>query len=261
MLELAGVSLSFVGLTAVAGLDLRVADGTICSLIGPNGAGKTSVLNLISRFYTPQTGQVRFNERDLLKLPPHRVVEIGIARSFQSPTLFKNLSVLDNLLVGAAHLSKPSVVEDVLRLPRSRQHERLARERADHALEFLKLEAVRDRVAGDLPYGHQKLVDIGRALVADPRLLLLDEPAAGMEEAQKQWLANAIMHVPDEYGAAVLLVDHDMGVVLRVSDNVIVMNFGSKIFEGPPGEVRHQPQVLAAYLGTERGGTVHDAQA
>lgn len=254
MLELSRVSLSFGGLTAIAGLDLRVPAGTIHSLIGPNGAGKTSVLNVINRYYTPQAGEVRYNGHDLLRLPPHRVVEIGIARSFQNPTLFKNLSVLDNLLVGATHLSKPTVVEDVLRLPRSRQHERLARERADHALAFLKLVAVRHRVAGDLPYGHQKLVDIGRALVADPRLLLLDEPAAGMEEGQKQWLAEVIRRVPDEYGAAVLLIDHDMSLVLGVSDHVAVMNFGSKIFDGPPAEVRHQPQVLAAYLGTEREG-------
>src|SRR5207253_294128 len=145
--------------------------------------------------------------------------------------------------------------------PRSRQHERLARERAEHALKFLELEAVRHRVAGDLSYGHQKLVDMGRALVAGPSLLLLDEPAAGMEEGQKRWLADVIRRVPGEYGAAVLLIDHDMSLVLRVSDGVVVMNFGSKIFDGPPAEVRHQPQVLAAYLGTERDGAEHDAEA
>jgi branched-chain amino acid transport system ATP-binding protein len=261
VLELSRVSLSFGGLKAIAGLDLRVPDKTICSLIGPNGAGKTSVLNVVSRYYTPQAGEVRYDRHDLLKLPPHRVVEIGVARSFQSPTLFKNLSVLDNLLVGAGHLSKPTVVEDVLRLPRSRRHERLARERAERALEFLALTAVRHRVAGDLPYGHQKLVDMGRALVADPRLLLLDEPAAGMEEGLRHWLADVIIRIPGEYGAAVLLIGHDMSLVLRASDNVVVINFGSKIFDGPPTQVRHHPRVLAAYLGTEPGEAEHHAQA
>jgi branched-chain amino acid transport system ATP-binding protein len=261
VLELSKVSLSFGGLRAVAGLDMRVPDQTICSLIGPNGAGKTSVLNVVSRYYSPQAGEVRYNGHDLLKLPPHRIVEIGVARSFQSPTLFKNLSVLDNLLVGAAHLSKPTVVEDVLRLPRSRLHERLAHERAERALKFLALTAVGPRLAGDLPYGHQKLVDMGRALVANPSLLLLDEPAAGMEEGLKRWLADVILRVPGEYGAAVLLIEHDMSLVLRVSDNVVVMNFGSKIFDGPPDKARHDRRVLAAYLGTERDDAAYRAQA
>lgn len=251
MLALQGVSLSFGGVRAIDQLDLCVPDGMVCSLIGPNGAGKTSVLNVVSRYYTPHAGTVRYGGHDLLALPPHRVVEVGIARSFQSPALFKNLSVLDNLLVGATHLSKPTLIEDVLRLPRSRRHERLARERVAGVLEFLRLEAVADRVAGDLPYGHQKLVDMGRALAANPSLLLLDEPAAGMEGGQREWLAEVITRIPSRYGAAVLLIDHDMGLVLTVSHRVVVMNFGSKIFEGPPGEVRHQPQVLAAYLGTE----------
>jgi branched-chain amino acid transport system ATP-binding protein len=192
---------------------------------------------------------------------PAIVVELGIARSFQSPTRFKNLSVLDNLLVGAAHLSKPTVTEDVLRLPRSRRHERLARERAERALEFLRLAPVRYRVAGDLLYGHQKLVDVGRALVADPTLLLLDEPGAGMEEGQKHWLADVILRVPREYGAAVLLIDHDMSLVLQVSAHVVVMNFGSKIFDGPPAAVPHHSRVLAAYLGTPDREAPGDAQA
>jgi branched-chain amino acid transport system ATP-binding protein len=261
MLELEGVSLSFGGLRAIDGLDLRVPDGTVCSLIGPNGAGKTSVLNVINRYHTPQAGRVSYNGTDLLRLPPHRVVEAGIARSFQSPALFRHLSVLDNLLVGATHLSSPTLVEDVLRLPRSRRHERDARQRAERTLAFLRLEDVRHRIAGDLSYGHQKLVDMGRALVANPTLLLLDEPAAGMEEGQKLWLAEVIARIPGEYGAAVLLIDHDMGLVLGVSARVVVMNFGSKIFEGPPGEVRQQPLVLAAYLGTEAAGAEPGAPA
>jgi branched-chain amino acid transport system ATP-binding protein len=255
VLELHGVSLSFGGVRAIDHMDLRVPEGSICSLIGPNGAGKTSVLNVVSRFYTPQAGEVRYDQHDLLRLPPNRVIDLGIARSFQSPALFKNLSVLDNLLVGAVHLSKPSLVEDVLRMPRSRRHDLLARERAARVIEFLQLGDVADRVAGDLPYGLQKLVDMGRALVANPSLLLLDEPAAGMEGGQREWLADAITRIPTQYGAAVLLIDHDMGLVLTVSHRVVVMNFGSKIFEGPPGEVRHQPQVLAAYLGTEQDGS------
>lgn len=261
MLELRGVSLSFGGLKAIGALDLDVPDGIICGLIGPNGAGKTSILNVINRFYTPQRGEVRYNGRDLLKVPPYRVVDAGIARSFQSPVLFKNLSVFDNLLVGAAHLSPPSAVEDLLRLPRTQRHERLARTRAEGVLEFLRLETIRRRTAGDLSYGHQKLVDMGRALVADPSLLLLDEPAAGMQEEQKHWLAEVITRIPKEYGAAVLLIEHDLELVLGVSDHVVVMNFGLKIFDGPPGRVRHHPQVLAAYLGPEQAGTEADAQA
>jgi branched-chain amino acid transport system ATP-binding protein len=257
MLELRGVTLYFGGLRAVDRVDFEVPDGCICSLIGPNGAGKTSVLNIISRYYTPQAGSVRYGARDLLALPAHRVIDAGIARSFQNPALFKNLSVLDNLLVGAAHLSKPSLVEDVLRLPRSRRHERVARERAAEVIEFLRLDAFTARAAGDLPYGHQKLVDMGRALVARPSLLLLDEPAAGMEADQRAWLAEVISRIPAEYGAAVLLIDHDMGLVLTVSQRVAVMNFGSKIFEGTPAEVRREPRVRAAYLGTGAEAASH----
>jgi branched-chain amino acid transport system ATP-binding protein len=257
MLELRGVTLYFGGLKAVDSLDLDVPDGWVCSLIGPNGAGKTSVLNIISRYYTPQVGSVKYGERNLLALPAHRVIDTGIARSFQSPALFKNLSVLDNLLVGAIHLSKPGLVEDVLRLPRARLHERVARERAAHVIDFLRLGPFAGRAAGDLPYGHQKLVDMGRALVARPSLLLLDEPAAGMEADQRTWLADVIARIPAEYGAAVLLIDHDMGLVLTVSQRVAVMNFGSKIFEGTPREVRHEPRVRDAYLGTGADAVSH----
>lgn len=250
-LAVSGVSLSFGGVRAIRGLSFDVSPGAICALIGPNGAGKTSVLNIISRFYRPQEGAVRYGGTDLLHMPPYGIAGLGIARSFQNVALFQELTVLDNLLVGAAHLAKVNLVQNMFRLPAARRHERLARERAERVMEFLDITRLRNRTAGELAFGDQKLVDMGRALVADPRFLMLDEPAAGLQDTQKEWLTGVIARIPAEYGTSLLLIDHDMGLVLSVSSHVVVMEYGAKIAEGTPDEIRNNPRVISAYLGTE----------
>lgn len=250
-LSLRNVSLAFGGVQAINDLSFEVPSSSICALIGPNGAGKTSVLNVISRFYHPQRGAVRYGTTDLLRLHPYEVITHGMARSFQNVALFKELSVLDNLLVGADHRSKAGLLQNMFRLPASRKHERYARERAEQVLAFLDIADLRYRVAGDLSFGHRKLVDMGRALVANPTFLMLDEPAAGLQDTQKMWLAEVIRRIPREYGATVLLIDHDMGLVLSVSSHVVVVDHGAKIGEGTPDEVRANPAVIAAYLGAE----------
>jgi ABC-type branched-subunit amino acid transport system ATPase component len=249
MLEVTGLSLAFGGVQAIDGLDFTVGDGVVTALIGANGAGKTSVLNVLSRFYQPQAGTAAYDGTDLLHLQPHDLIRHGVGRSFQNVALFKELPVLDNLLVGADHLGRAGLVRNTLRIGRARRDERQARERAQRVMEFLQITDLRDRRAGDLSFGDQKLVDMGRALTAGPSLLLLDEPASGMAEGQRAWLGEIIQRIPAEFGASVLLIDHDMPLVLGVSSFVIVMDFGRKIAEGDPEAVRHDEKVITAYLG------------
>jgi ABC-type branched-subunit amino acid transport system ATPase component len=250
-LRLERVSLSFGGVQAIRDLSFVVPAGSICGLIGPNGAGKTSVLNVISRFYQPQHGVVFYGQTDILRLRPYEVIAHNIGRSFQNVALFKELSVLDNLLLGVDHQSRAGLVQNTLRLPAARRHERAARARAAEVLDFLEIAHLRGRRAGELAFGDQKLVDMGRALMARPTLLLLDEPAAGLPDTRKTWLADVIRRIPHASGATVLLIDHDMGLVLGVSSHVVVMEYGAKIAEGTPAAIRANPRVLDAYLGTE----------
>ena len=250
-LRLERVSLSFGGVQAIRDLSFVVPAGSICGLIGPNGAGKTSVLNVISRFYQPQHGVVFYGQTDILRLRPYDVIAHNIGRSFQNVALFKELSVLDNLLLGVDHQSRASLVQNTLRLPAARRHERTARSRAAEVLDFLEIVHLRHRRAGELAFGDQKLVDMGRALMARPTLLLLDEPAAGLPDTRKTWLGDVIRQIPHAYGATVLLIDHDMGLVLGVSSHVVVMEYGAKIAEGTPAAIRADPRVLDAYLGTQ----------
>lgn len=251
MLEMSGVTLSFGGVDAINGLDLTVKDRQITALIGPNGAGKTSALNVVSRFYQPQKGTVTYRDTDLLSLPPHGLVGLGVARSFQNVALFAKLTVLDNLLIGADHVRPSGLIANSFRLPRYWRHERLAKERARDALHFMRIDSLRHRLAGELSFGDQKLVDVARALTAAPTMVLLDEPAAGLADGQREWLATAIGGMPAAYDASVVLIDHDMELVLGVSSHVVVMDFGRKISEGTPQEVRKDPRVLAAYLGED----------
>jgi branched-chain amino acid transport system ATP-binding protein len=253
VLRLRGVSLSFGGIQAIRGLDLDVADGVVQALIGANGAGKTSVLNVISRFYHPQAGTVHYDDVDLLRLRPHQVIRHGISRSFQNVALFGQLSVLDNLLVGADHIARPRLLSNLLRLPKARRHNREARRRAERALEFIGIGDLRDRRAADLAFGDRKLVDMGRALTAEPKLLLLDEPASGIPETEHAALAKLIREIPEAWGSSVLLIDHSMELVLSAASRVVAMDFGAKIAEGTPEEVRSHPRVIAAYLGEGDG--------
>jgi branched-chain amino acid transport system ATP-binding protein len=255
VLSLSGVSLAFGGVQAIDNFDLGLGEGVIGAIIGANGAGKTSILNVISRFYQPQSGTVHCDGVDLLGRRAHEIVELGISRSFQNVALFDELSVFDNLLIGADHLVRPGLVTNLLRLPRARRHERDARRRAHRVLEFLGIEQLRDRRAGELAFGDRKLVDMGRALAGDPRLVLLDEPAAGMPEARRGALADTIRRIRDEWGASVLLIDHDMELVLGVAEHVVAVDFGIKIAEGSPSEIRSHPRVIEAYLGKDDDAT------
>jgi branched-chain amino acid transport system ATP-binding protein len=254
MLQIEDLSLSFGGVQAIDGLNLTVQDGTITALIGPNGAGKTSVLNVVNGFFRPQRGRVLYDGTDLLSLPPYRVIQRGIARSFQNVALFGGLSVTDNLIVGYDHRSRTGALRDMLHSPKVISHERAARERAQEVLEFLGITAIARRRAGELGFGERKLVDLGRALIAHPSLVLLDEPASGLAEGQKAWLAEVLSRIPAEFGAAVLVIDHDMRVVMGVSSKVIVMDFGRKIAEGTPDQVRSDAVVITAYLGGSSRG-------
>ncbi|HUY49487.1 MAG TPA: ABC transporter ATP-binding protein [Streptosporangiaceae bacterium] len=257
MLQIEDLSLSFGGVQAVDALSLTVPDGIITALIGPNGAGKTSVLNVINGFSRPQQGRVLHDGLDLLSLPPYRIIQRGITRSFQNVALFGGLSVIDNLIVGFDHRSQAGIMRDLVRTRAVRAHERTARRRAQEVLEFLGITAIARRRADELALGERKLVDLGRALVPHPTLVLLDEPAAGLAEAQKAWLSQVLSRIPGEFGAAVLVIDHDMRLVLGVSNRVAVMDFGRKIAEGTPNEVRTDPVVVSAYLGGGSAGAAH----
>jgi len=258
MLQIEDLSLSFGGVKAIDDLHLAVPDGIITALIGPNGAGKTSVLNVISGFYRPQQGRVLYDGLDLLSLPPYQVIQHGITRSFQNVALFGRLSVIDNLIVGFDHRSHAGVLRNMLRTPAVRGHERAARRRAHEVLEFLGITAIARRRAGELGFGERKLVDLGRALMPHPQLVLLDEPTSGLVEAQKAWLAQVLSRIPAEFGAAMLVIDHDMRLALGVSERVAVMDFGHKIADATPDEVRTDPVVIAAYLGGGSSGAAQD---
>ena len=254
LLELRELSLGFGGVRALDRVSLEVRKGELFALIGPNGAGKTSILNCISGLYRPQAGSVALRGRDgerhrLERLPPHRRAELGLARTFQNIELFKHMTVLDNLLLGRHAHMPGGVLSGGLFLPSQRRAEIAHRAVAEEILDFLGLEALRHREVGSLAHGRQRLVELARALAADPVLLMLDEPTAGMNAEEKESMARFILDVNEERDVTVLVIDHDIDVVMDISDRVAVMDFGRKIAEGPPGEVRSEPAVIDAYLG------------
>jgi branched-chain amino acid transport system ATP-binding protein len=248
-LEVRGVSKAFGGVRAVSSVDLTVERGSIVAIIGPNGAGKTTLLNMISGFYRPDEGSVRFEDTDITRLSPSRIAALGIARTFQNIALFRGLTVLENLMLGRHVHMRTGVLSGMLYLGRARREELEQRAAVEDVIDFLEIEPLRRRVAGALPFGLQKRVELGRALAAQPRLLLLDEPMGGMNVEEKEDMARFILDVNEEWGTTIVLIEHDMGVVMDISQRVVVMDLGERIAVGTPAQVRADAAVIKAYLG------------
>ncbi|MCI0548122.1 MAG: ABC transporter ATP-binding protein [Candidatus Rokubacteria bacterium] len=257
ILEIQDVTMAFGGLIALKSVTMDVAAGEIRGLIGPNGAGKSTLFNVLSGLNQPQRGRVLFQGDDLLALRPHQVASRGIARTFQAAHLFRGMTVLENVMAGLHDRARGGVLSSALSLPAMRRAEDEARVRAFEALRFIEMDHVRDRLATELSYGQQRLVEIARALVREPTLLLLDEPAAGLSVARITGVDELLRRIRNEKGITIVLVEHVIRLVMGISDQVTVLNYGEKIAEGPPERIREDRAVIEAYLGKEDAGARH----
>ncbi len=250
ILDIKNISLRFGGVKALTDISFNVREHEIRSIIGPNGAGKSSMLNCINGVYVPSEGSITFRGKTFNHMNSRQVAEMGVARTFQNLALFKGMSVIDNIMTGRNMKIKSNILMQALRIGPAQREEIAHREFVEHIIDFLEIQAYRKTPVGQLPYGLQKRVDLGRALAMEPQVLLLDEPMAGMNVEEKQDMCRFILDVNDEFGTTIVLIEHDMGVVMDISDRVVVLDYGKKIGDGAPDEVRGNEDVIRAYLGT-----------